>query len=129
MLCTLYKFFEELENPVVDDVNVLSTESVGKKFCWRIDNSTWIGFLSQIKTDGEKRVWRVDIKQRLSPGFMENGGGWGGDVEGDHPILMIIPAKELKRVEGKKPSWWVFFGQTKTYKVCWGEEEEEAGEG
>lgn len=30
MLCTLYKFFEELENPVVDDVNVLSTESVGK---------------------------------------------------------------------------------------------------
>lgn len=92
---------------------MLSTESVGKKFCWRIDNSTWIGLLSQIKTDGEKRVWRVDIKQRLSPGFMENGGGWGGDVEGDHPILMIIPAKELKRVEGKKPSWWVFFGQTK----------------
>lgn len=31
---------------------------------------------------------------------MENGGGWGGDVEGDHPILMIIPAKELKREEG-----------------------------
>lgn len=92
---------------------MLSTESVGKKFCWRIDNSTWIGLLSQIKTDGEKRVWRVDIKQRLSPGFMENGGGWGGDVEGDHPILMIIPAKELKRVEGKKPFWWVFFGQTK----------------
>lgn len=83
---------------------MLSTESVGKKFCWRIDNST---------SDGEKRVWRVDIKQRLSPGFMENGGGWGGDVEGDHPILMIIPAKELKRVEGKKPSWWVFFRQTK----------------
>lgn len=111
MLCTLYKFFEELENPVVDDVNVLSTESVGKKFCWRIDNSTWIGLLSQIKTDGEKRVWRVDIKQRLSPGFMENGGGWGGDVEGDHPILMNIPAKELKRKEGggQKAILWGFF--------------------
>lgn len=115
MLCTLYKFFEELENPVVDDVNVLSTESVGKKFCWRIDNSTWIGLLSQIKTDGEKRVWRVDIKQRLSPGFMENGGGWGGDVEGDHPILMIIPAKELKREEGggQKTILVGFFWSTK----------------
>lgn len=100
-----------MKNPVVDDVNVLSTESVGKKFCWRIDNSTWIGLLSQIKTDGEKRVWRVDIKQRLSPGFMENGGGWGGDVEGDHPILMNIPAKELKRKEGggQKAILWVFF--------------------
>lgn len=123
MLCTLYKFFEELENPVVDDVNVLSTESVGKKFCWRIDNSTWIGLLSQIKTDGEKRVWRVDIKQRLYPGFMENGGGWGGDVEGDHPILMNIPVKELKRKEGggQKAILVVFFYKVvNCVNVCWG---------
>lgn len=41
---------------------------------------------------------------------MENGGGWGGDVEGDYFILMIILVKELKRVEGKKLFWWVFFG-------------------
>lgn len=123
MLCTLYKFFEELENPVVDDVNVLSTEFVGKKFCWRIDNSTWIGLLSQIKTDGEKRVWRVDIKQRLSPGFMENGGGWGGDVEGDHPILMNIPAKELKRKEGggqKAILVGFFYKVVNCVNVCWG---------
>lgn len=68
-------------------------------------------FCLRLKTDGEKRVWRVDIKQRLSPGFIENGGGWGGDVEGDHPILMIIPAKELKReeCEGQKTILVVFF--------------------
>lgn len=62
MLCILYKFFEEFENFVVDDVNVLFIEFVGKKFCWRIDNSIWIGLLFQIKIDGKKRVWRVDIK-------------------------------------------------------------------
>lgn len=45
MLCILYKFFEEFENFVVDDVNVLFIEFVGKKFCWRIDNSIWIGLL------------------------------------------------------------------------------------
>lgn len=86
MLCTLYKFFEELENPVVDDVNVLSTEFVGKKFCWRIDNSTWISLLSQIKTDGEKRVWRVDILNKDYPQVL-----WRMGVDGVEMLKETIP--------------------------------------
>lgn len=85
MLCTLYKFFEELENPVVDDVNVLSTESVGKKFCWRIDNSTWIGLLSQIKTDG-KRGYGGLILNKDYPQVL-----WRMGVDGVEMLKETIP--------------------------------------
>lgn len=85
MLCTLYKFFEELENPVVDDVNVLSTESVGKKFCWRMITALGSAYCLRLR-QMEKRGYGGLILNKDYPQVL-----WRMGVDGVGMLKETIP--------------------------------------